>query len=217
MIYETIGIIVLGYLMGSIPFGLVIGKLRGGIDIREYGSGNIGFTNVLRTVGVREGIATLLGDIAKGAVPAVLGGVIAGSNTADVGGLTYDEQGAQAVGAIAAVVGHNWSIYLKFQGGKGVDTSLGGLLAMSPFVGLGCLVIGIAVIARSRYVSLGSIMGACCGVIILAPLVVLDYEVIEYLCYAVVVAVLIIIRHKDNIERLKAGTESKIGQKGEKK
>ena len=217
MIFEIIGIILLGYLIGSIPFGLIIGKLRRGIDIREYGSGNIGFTNVLRSVGVKAGITCLIADIAKGAVPALLGAIIIGDSTAEIGGLTFDDQGGQAIAAFAAVIGHNWSVYIKFRGGKGVDTSLGGMLAMSPLAGAICLVIGVGTIAKSRYVSLGSMVGGCCGIIVLAPLVAADYEPIEYLIYAVIVALLIIMRHRDNIERLRDGTESKIGQKGEKR
>ncbi len=217
MIFAIIGVVLLGYLIGSIPFGLVIGRLKKGIDIREYGSGNIGFTNVLRTVGVKAGIVTLIADIAKGAVPAVLGGIIIGSSTSEVGGLTFDDQGGQVVGAIAAIIGHNWSVYLKFGGGKGVDTSLGGLLAMSPIAGGICLAIGVGTIAISRYVSLGSMIGGCCSIIVLAPMVFAEYAPPEYLVYAVVVAVLIIMRHRDNIQNLRAGTERKIGQKGEKK
>ncbi len=217
MIPEVLGIVLLGYLLGAIPFGLIIGKLVKGIDIREYGSGNIGFTNVLRTVGVKSGIFTLLADITKGAVPALLGGIIIGDSTAEIGGLIFDDQGGQVVAAIAAVIGHNWSLYLKFGGGKGVDTSLGGLLAMSPVAGAICLAIGVGTIARSRYVSLGSIVGGCCGILVLAPMVVWDYAPIEYLVYGVIVAVLIIFRHRDNIRNLRAGTERKIGQKGEKR
>ncbi len=217
MALEIAGIILLGYLIGSIPFGLIIGKLRRGIDIRKYGSGNTGFTNVLRTIGIKEGIVTLVADMAKGAVPALLGGIIIGDSTAEIGGLTFDDQGGQVIAALAAVIGHNWSVYLKFQGGKGVDTSTGGLLAISPIAGLICMAIGIGTMAKSRYVSLGSIVGGCCSIIVLAPMVALDYEPIEYLVYAVIVALLIILRHRDNIERLRNGTESKIGQKGAKR
>ncbi len=217
MIFEIIGIVLLGYLVGSIPFGLIVGRLVKGIDICEYGSGNIGFTNVLRTVGVKSGIFTLLADIAKGAIPALLGGIIIGDSTAEIGGLTFDDQGGQVVGAIAAVIGHNWSLYLKFGGGKGVDTSLGGILAMSPVAGAICLAIGVGTIVKSRYVSLGSMVGGCSSIIVLAPMVASDYAPLEYLVYAVIVAVLIILRHRDNISNLRAGTERKIGQKGEKR
>jgi len=217
MVFEIIGVVLLGYFLGAVPFGLILGKWLRGIDIREYGSGNIGFTNVLRNVGTGAGVATLAFDIAKGAVPVVLAGVIIGNDTAEVAGFTLDDQGGRVLAAVAAVVGHNWSLYLKFGGGKGVDTSLGGLLAMSPLAGVICLVIGVGMIAKTRYVSLGSMVGGCCGIIVIAPMVAADWAPIEYLVYAVVVAVLIIFRHRDNIRNLKAGTERKIGQKGEKR
>ncbi len=217
MIPEIIGIILLGYLIGAIPFGLIIGKLVKGVDIREYGSGNTGFTNVLRTIGIKSGAVTLVADIAKGAIPAVIGGIIIGDSTAEIGGLTFDDQGGQAIAAMAAVIGHNWSVYLKFGGGKGVDTSLGGMFAMQPIAGAICFVVGVGTIAKSRYVSMGSMIGGCCGVIVLAPMVLADYAPFEYLVYAVFAAVLIILRHRDNIRNLRAGTERKIGQKGEKR
>lgn len=212
---SLIGIFFLGYLLGSIPFGLIIGKLARGIDIRAYGSGNIGFTNVLRTVSVKAGALTLVSDIAKGAIPALLGGIIIGSSTAEIGSLLIDKEAARVIGAVGAVLGHNWSIWLKFQGGKGVDTSLGGLLAMSPFVGLGCLVIGVATIAKSRYVSLGSMIGGVSSVVILAPLFAANREPVEYLIYGVIVASLILVRHRDNIRSLRSGTERRIGQKAQ--
>ncbi|NQT74096.1 MAG: glycerol-3-phosphate 1-O-acyltransferase PlsY [Chloroflexi bacterium] len=217
MILDIVIVVLIGYLLGSIPFGLIIGKLVRGIDIREYGSGNIGFTNVLRNVGVKAGAVTLVCDIGKGAIPALLAIIIVGDSTAEIGSITIDDQGAQVIAAIAAVIGHNWSIYLRFRGGKGVDTTLGGLIAMSPLVGLACLIIGVAIIAITRYVSVGSMLGGMIGVVILTPLVITDHEPVEYLIYAVIVALLILVRHRDNIQNLRAGTERKIGRKGEKR
>lgn len=217
MVTDIIISLLAGYFLGAVPFGLILGKMLRGIDIREYGSGNIGFTNVLRTVGVKAGIVTLVCDIAKGAIPVVIAGTMVGDGTAEIGSLTLDDQGAQVIAGLAAIIGHNWSIYLKFQGGKGVNTSLGGILAMSPFVGLACLIIGVSIIGTTRYVSLGSMVGGCISVVILTPLVITDHEPIEYLIFGIMVAFLILIRHKDNIRNLRAGTEHKIGQKGEKR
>ena len=208
MILKFIVIILIGYFLGAIPFGLIIGKLARGIDVREYGSGNIGFSNVLRVAGAKAGIATLIGDVAKGALAALIGGIIIGGDIAGI---------AQVVAAVAAVLGHNWSIYLKFEGGKGVDTSLGGLIAMSPWVGLACLATGLIVIFISRYVSVGSISGAASSIVILVPLVALGHQPVEYLIYGIIVTVLIVFRHRDNIGRLRSGTESRLGQKGEKR
>ena len=217
MVPDIALIIVIGYLLGSVPFGLIITKLVKGIDIREFGSGNIGFTNVLRTVGVKAGAATLVLDITKGAIPVLIGGAIIGDNTAAIGSFTFDDQGGQVIGAVAAIIGHNWSVYLKFGGGKGVDTSLGGILAMSPLAGVICFVIGVGTMATSRYVSLGSIVGGCSSIIVLGIMVTVDRAPVEYLIYAVIVAVLIIFRHRGNIRNLCSGTEHKIGQRGEKR
>jgi len=208
MILKFIVIILIGYSLGAIPFGLIIGKLAHGIDVREYGSGNIGFANVLRVAGAKAGIATLIGDVAKGALAALIGGIIIGGDIAGI---------AQVVAAVAAVLGHNWSIYLKFEGGKGVDTSLGGLIAMSPWVGLACLATGLIDIFISRYVSVGSMSGAASSIVILVPLVALGHQPVEYLIYGIIVTVLIVFRHRDNIGRLRSGTESRLGQKGEER
>jgi len=216
MALNLIAILVLGYLIGAIPFGLIIGKLFRGVDVREYGSGNIGFANVLRTAGVKAGILTLLADLGKGALAAVLGGIIVGEGIITISALNIDIQGAQAMAAVMAVVGHNWSLYLKFRGGKGVDTALGGLIAISPLVGIGCLAIGLAIIFGSRYVSLGSILGASSSVVLLAPLVALGYQPAEFLIYGVVVTILIVFQHRENIAMLRSGTERKLGQRGEK-
>lgn len=217
MVTDIIISLLAGYFLGAIPFGLIIGKLVRGIDIREYGSGNIGFTNVLRNVGAKAGAVTLVCDIGKGAIPTLLAAVIVGDSTAEIGPFTLDDQGAQVIAAVAAVIGHNWSIYLKFQGGKGVDTTLGGLIAMSPLVGLACLIIGVSIIAITRYVSVGSMLGGIIGVVILTPLVITGHKPVEYLIYAVIVALLILVRHRDNIKNLRAGTERKIGRKGGKR
>jgi len=208
MAFDFVLIILAGYLIGAIPFGLIIGKLARGIDVREYGSGNIGFTNVLRNVGPGAGIATLILDIGKGAFPAWLGGVIIGGDDMAI---------AQVVAAMAAVIGHNWSIYLKFKGGKGVDTSVGGLIAMSPLIGFSCMAIGVTVIFTTRYVSVGSMSGSFSSIPILSPLVIMGKQPVEYLFYGVIATVLIVFRHRDNIANLRAGTERKLGQKGEKR
>jgi acyl phosphate:glycerol-3-phosphate acyltransferase len=208
MAFDFTIIILIGYFMGAVPFGLLIVKLVRGVDVREYGSGNIGFANVARTAGAKAGFATLILDVGKGTLAAWLGGVIVGGD---------HEAIARVVAALLAVIGHNWSIYLKFKGGRGVDTSLGGLLAMAPLVGLACLVIGGAVILISRYVSIGSMSGAFSSIPILAPLVIWRDYPAEYLIYCVAVTILIVFQHRDNIARLCAGTEHKLGQKGEKR
>jgi glycerol-3-phosphate acyltransferase PlsY len=204
---EFVAVVIGSYLIGSIPSGLIIGKLRR-VDIREYGSGNIGTTNVLRTLGARYGALVLIADVLKGVIAILLARYIIGSPVSEM------------AAGFAAVAGHDWSVFLKFKGGRGVATSLGGLLPMAmpaPLSG----VIGLAVFAlvtlASRYVSLASIVGSLSAVVAMAVLLGLDRVPWQYLVYIVVVVALIIFQHRDNISRLLSGTESKLGQKGERR
>ncbi len=201
-----VAVIALGYLLGSVPFGLLLGKLRG-VDIREYGSGKPGATNVLRTLGPKFGILVLLGDVAKGAVPVLAARFLLGP-------------GGEVAAGVAAIVGHNWPVYLKFQGGRGVSTSLGALAAMSWPISLlapVCLAVFAIVVALSRYVSLGSMSGGVTAAVGTAPLVAMGQAGVVYLVFGLVAAGLILVQHRDNISRLLAGTERKLGQPGEKR
>jgi glycerol-3-phosphate acyltransferase PlsY len=187
-------LIVLSYLLGSIPSGYIVGTLAG-VDVRSAGSGNIGATNVARTVGKRLGVLTLLADTAKGYVPVLLALRI-GLGPA-----------ATAVVAIAAVLGHLYPLFLRFQGGKGVATAFGALLATAPAAALILVpVFGIAVLG-SRRISVGSIAAALAAPIALwivsapAPLIVMGATL----------GALVIVRHHENIKRLLAGTEPRFG------
>lgn len=208
---KIVAIAMLGYFLGAIPSGLIIGKLSRGVDVRRYGSGRIGFANVLRTAGGKAGAATFCADVGKGALAAFLGGVIFGGTAS--GTFTFDFQGAQAVGAVAAIIGHNWPVYTRFEGGRGVDTALGGLIAMCWWAGLGCLAVGLAIIFTSRYVSLGSMIGTFSSVVILAGPAAVGYQPVEYLIYGMVATCLVVFQHRDNIARLRAGTERRLGEK----
>jgi len=204
---EFAAVVIGSYLIGSIPSGLVIGKLKG-IDVREYGSGNIGTTNVLRTLGARYGAVVLIADVLKGVIAVVLARYIIGSPMSEM------------AAGLAAVAGHDWSLFLKFRGGRGVATSLGGLLPMvmpAPLTGVAGIVIFSSLIALTRYVSLASIMGSLSAVVAMAVFMGLDRVPWEYLVYIAVVVALIIYQHRDNISRLLSGTESKLGQKGERR
>ena len=194
------GVLVLAYLVGAIPFGFIVGRLSRGVDVRQYGSGRTGAANVLRTAGTWASIGVFLGDLAKGAGAVLLARLILGQEMAAV------------AAAIAAILGHDWPVYLKFQGGRGVVTSLGGLLALSWPVGLLGLALGVAIIAVFRYVSLGSMLASVLVAAIMALLVALGWQPSEYLIYMVVAAALIVFQHRDNIARLRAGTERKVGQ-----
>jgi glycerol-3-phosphate acyltransferase PlsY len=184
------------YLLGAIPFGALFARFRG-IDIQKQGSGNIGATNVSRVLGKGWGIVTLLLDVGKGFLPVFLASKYMG------GAL------APALVGLAAVSGHMWPVYLKFKGGKGVATGLGAFLAFyPPAVGV-ALLVWLLMVALFRYVSLGSMAAAAA-----VPLALAFFrQPTEIILLAAVMAGLIIYKHKDNIKRLLAGTESKIGQK----
>lgn len=188
---------VIGYLLGSIPCGLVLVKLVCGIDIREYGSHNIGATNVFRTVGARMASFVLLGDLGKGVLALYL-----------VNHFVSSDLGALLVTAAASLVGHSFSCFLHFTGGKGVATGLGIILYLMPEVSVFALTVWLAIVFVTRYVSLGSIVAA-----FLAPICAwyLDYDW-RLVVFIAICAIVVIVRHYDNIIRLKNGTENKIKQ-----
>jgi len=188
--------VLLSYLIGGIPFGLLIGKSRG-VDIRKEGSGNIGATNAMRVLGKSWGTATLVLDALKGFVSAALLPFLVGETAPEVFGL---------ICGVAAIVGHSFPVYLRFKGGKGVATSAGVLLGVVPAAfGIGIAVF-LVLLAAFRYVSLGSI-GAALAVPIAAYFLDSPPVVTGVLA---LLAVIVIWRHKDNIRRLLAGTESRI-------
>ena len=204
-----------GYLLGSIPFGLLIGKLLSRKDIRQVGSGKTGATNVLRTAGKKAAALVLILDIAKGALAAYLAGLIFTSSllAGDPGvNLT---PGAKSLGAFTAMLGHNWPVFVKFRGGRGVATFFGGLalLNLPAFLFGSALVFIIAFL--TKYMSVGSMSGAVSTWILLIPLVIIRGTPVEYLAYAIIGAIFIIVMHRDNISRLLAGKERKLGEKVE--
>ncbi len=186
----------ISFVIGSIPFGVVIARLRG-VDLKKAGSGNIGATNVLRTMGKGPAFLTLAGDVLKGVLP-----------VAAAGYLTNDSIAEGLVG-LAAILGHTFSLFLRFRGGKGVATSIGVLLAYSPKAALVTVFIWLAVIIVTRYSSMGAIVSF--GVLPLT-IFLLDYSK-EKLIISVIITSLLMIRHVDNINRLLRGTESKIGER----
>ncbi len=200
---EFAAVVVFGYLVGSIPCGLVVGKIRG-VDVREYGSGKIGATNILRTVGVGAGLVVLGCDLAKGVAAVMFARFLLHAPLAEM------------VAALLAIVGHNWPVYAKFRGGRGVSTGLGGLLTMSPLVTLGSAIIAVSAIGISRYVSLGSVLGAATALLLMVALTIMGREPWPYLIYALVGAPLIILQHRDNIGRIWVGTERKLGQRADR-
>lgn len=197
----------IGYLLGAIPFGLIIGRLTRGIDLREFGSHRTGATNALRTLGARWAALVFILDVAKG-VAAVL---IARAIFVDDPLVEW----AAAVAGFAAIVGHNWSVFIGFTGGRGVATSAGAMGAMSIWSVLILAPIVVGVIWRSRYVSLGSITGSLLAPVVTAILWAFDLATVPAIAYALASGLLVTAAHADNIARLRAGTERRIGQKPE--
>jgi acyl phosphate:glycerol-3-phosphate acyltransferase len=196
---------VLGYLLGAIPFGLIIGRLTKGIDLREYGSHRTGATNALRTLGTPAAAAVFVLDVAKGVVAVLLARILFAGDPM--------VEWAAAVAGVAAIVGHNWSVFIGFTGGRGVATSAGALGAMSLWTIVIVAPIVVLAIWRSRYVSLGSVTGALGAPIITAALAVIGAASIPAIAYALASGLLVTAAHADNIGRLRAGTERRIGQK----
>ena len=217
IIGKFVAVAIMGYLLGSIPFGLLVGRRAANVDIRQYGSGKVGAANVLRIVGGKAATAVLALDLAKGALAVVFAGLIVGESYVLVGELSWGRLVAQVLAALAAVVGHNWSVFLKFKGGgRGVATFFGGLIAMCPPVGLFGGEIFIIGAGLSRYVSLGSIAGAVSTYVVLVPLTIMHGFPVEYLIYTFIGAVAVIVMHRDNIARLVSGRERKLFERAER-
>ena len=212
-IIKFAAVALLGYLLGSIPFGLLIGKRSAKVDVRQYGSGKIGTTNVLRTAGKKAALLVLSLDLLKGALAVVFAGLIVGDEYLIIGNFAFGVLVAQVLAALAAMVGHNWSVFLKFRGGRGVATFMGGLIALCPAAALFGGEIFIIGAGLTRYASLGSIAGAVGTYAILVPLTIMNGFPVEYLAYALIGAMIIIVMHRGNIRRLVLGKERKLGEK----
>jgi glycerol-3-phosphate acyltransferase PlsY len=194
------------FLLGSIPFGIIFTR-KSGVDIRQKGSRNIGATNVLRHAGNVPAILTLLGDFAKGAIPVLLCGYI--FSDAD----PATDQFLKAAIGLTAVLGHMFSVFLLFRGGKGVATGFGVLAIYAPLNAAVTLVIWIAVVAITRHVSLGAII----SVGMLPLIFIVQKASTVSIAFGVSLAVLIIVKHRSNIRNLIAGTEAKLGEKDDQK
>lgn len=199
-----------GYLLGSLPSGVLVGKIFGNVDPRTQGSGRTGTTNVLRALGPGAAVLVLLLDFGKGFAAVML---------ARYGFMPHPpaspdlQAWAEAAGGFAAILGHNHSIFIHFTGGRGVATGGGAMLAISPFSTAVAVVAMAIPIALTRYVSLGSIIGAACGAITDVILAATGHDIWPHAIFVVAGASLIILHHRDNIERLLAGTERKLGTK----
>lgn len=207
---------ILSYLIGSLPFGYILGKLAKGVDVRDYGSGKMGATNVLRTMGLGAGLLAFSLDVAKGAMAVYLSGWIMGKAVPQSENADFLFYLARAGGGMAAIIGHNWPVYLSFRGGRGVLTTLGAFLVLSPVSALGATLMGFAVIALWRFVSLGSLIGSLWLVLMTSFFFLSRVLPVEYLILSIISFLLIFFQHRDNLSRLIKGTERKLGKKAEK-
>lgn len=194
-------IIIVAYLLGNISTSYIVAKRLAGVDIRTQGSGNAGSTNVLRTLGKKAGALTFAGDVIKGLAAVSIARLIAY-------GLHMDQSVCAYLAVVAVVLGHNYPVFLGFKGGKGVATSLGSMLGMNPLVALMCLGFFIIIVAITKYVSLGSILG-----IGLSPIIMLMNHNTKGVLVTLFLTLSVIITHKENVKRLLNGTERKIGEK----
>jgi acyl phosphate:glycerol-3-phosphate acyltransferase len=203
---KLILVAVIGYLLGSANTSLIVGKFYG-VDVRKHGSGNAGMTNTLRTLGKVAALLVILGDVLKGIVAYLIGYYVVGAvnDSYYLGGM---------VGGICAIIGHIWPVYFKFKGGKGVLTTLSVLLMMDWKIGLLLFGVFLVILAITRYVSLGSMIGA--ALFPLVSLVPLFHKPPVFIAFAALLAALVIFMHRTNIRRLANGTESKFGLKKKK-
>ena len=204
---ECIVIAIIAYLIGSINFSVILSKKMAGFDVREKGSGNAGTTNMLRAVGKKAAAITLICDILKGVISILIAILI--------GNMVNRNQALLVqIAGVAVIIGHTFPVFFKFKGGKGVATSLGVLIMSNWKIGLICLVFAIILIILTRMVSVGSIATA-----ILYPVLTLfipeNYIVPGYyLIYSIILAIIVIFNHRENVKRLLNGTENRISFKG---
>ena len=207
---------IIAYLIGSINFSVLISKKMAGFDVREKGSGNAGTTNMLRSVGKKAAVITLVCDILKGVVSIVIA-IIVGNIAKNL-----DRELLLQIAGIAVVLGHTFPVFFGFKGGKGVATSLGVLLMSNWQIGLICLVFAVVLMALTRMVSLGS-----CAAAVLFPVLTLfinqHYTVLTdgksgrvYFIYSVILAIIVLYNHRGNIKRILSGTENKLSFKNTK-
>ena len=222
-----IAVIVISYLIGSIPFGLLIGKMKG-IDVRKEGSGNIGATNVTRVVGKGWGKLCFVLDFLKGALPVLVVSYLTPkelfpflTNLLPAACQQYMNQLPDplavlpSLAAFATVSGHIWPIYLKFKGGKGVSTAAGAILALSPLALIGAALVWVITFFTSRYVSLASILaaGSMPIFLIVLSLCKVNKASIPEIILFILLAILTVLKHSSNIKRLKEGTENRFDKK----
>ena len=194
--------VVIGYLVGATPFGLIVGRMAGVPDLRQHGSGKTGFTNSLRTMDTRWALLVVAGDITKGAAVVLFARLV------------LDEPWAAALAGVAAVLGHIFPLYAGFRGGRGVATAFGAFLAVSPIAALVVIAFSLVVLLIWRYASLMSVTGVFVGFLVIAALVATEWLPTPYLVFALGTMLAVELMHIENIRRLFRGTEPKLGKGG---
>ena len=194
-------VVVISYFMGTISCAYLISKYRFSKDIRQYGSKNPGTTNMLRTFGKKAGAVTLVGDYLKGTIAVLISSFLAKK-------LGADPDLARYISALAVVCGHNWSVFMRFRGGKGVATSYGAMLAISPLMTLASMVFYIIILLVTRYVSIASMLGVC-----LFPILMLMTDNMSGLWLGILLSVSVVYKHRENIRKLLNGRENRLGTK----
>ena len=194
--------LVVAYLLGALPTGLIVVKAIRGVDIRRYGSGSTGSTNVYRTLGRTPAVAVIVLDIAQGSVAVTMTWVATGGN-----------EYAQAIAGVVVIIGHSWPVFSGFKGGRGVMTGWGAMIVLSP-IAAGVTALGWIVVTVTRYVSIGSLVGTVLGAIAMIVLGMLELVPMEYILFSIPGAIVIFIRHFENISRLASGTEEPVMEPG---
>ncbi len=194
----------LSYLLGSVPWGYLLLRLHTGEDVRDYGSGRTGMTNVLRTGGGKIATTTMALDVAKAVLAVLLARAVIGSTEADV------------AAGLLVLVGHNWPVFLQFRGGRGILTGQGGILIMAPVAAAIATVTFLTITFVSRYDSLGSVVGVTIGCLSLVALTLVGMYSSVYALYALIGGAIIVWQHRDNIQRIRQGNERRLGAPAQK-
>ncbi len=209
LIVKVFIVLLIGYLLGSANTSLVVGKFYG-VDVRKHGSGNAGLTNTLRTIGKMAALFVVLGDILKGVLSCLIGYfILKDIQIVGIASVEVPWNVGMFFGGLGAILGHNWPLYFGFKGGKGILTTFSIVMMTAPYIGLILLGIFIVIVSITRYVSLGSIIGC-----VLFPIfIAVFYKNLVFVTFAIFIAAVAIIRHKQNVVRLLNGNESKLGSK----
>jgi len=189
----------MAYFLGSISWGYMLLQLKMGVDVREYGSGRTGMSNVLRTGGVKSAAVVLTLDIAKGVIAVIIARAVIGTTAAEVSA------------GLIVLAGHNWPVFLQFKGGRGILTALGCLALMVPVAAIIATATFLAITALSRYISLGSVVGVMIGALAILALALAGVNSGTYMIYGFIAAAMIVWQHRDNIQRIRDGNERRLG------